>query len=110
MLSIALEKQKDLFYKRCLAKVVGMFSKTKLDGGSIMAMMGPWASHGIHSYTYVWLWVEREEEVEVPEEQVQPPLDTQAGNSFYFDICGSEPESPVNEGKPRCICHLPWCF
>ena len=41
MLSIALEKQKDLFYKRCLAKVVGMFSKTKLDGGSIMAMMGP---------------------------------------------------------------------
>jgi hypothetical protein len=41
MLSFALEKQNDLFYKRCLAKVGGMFSKTKLDGGSIMAMMGP---------------------------------------------------------------------
>ena len=41
MLSIASEKQKDLFYQICLAKVVGMFSKTKLDGGSIMAMMGP---------------------------------------------------------------------
>jgi hypothetical protein len=33
MLSIALEKQKDLFYKRWLAKI-------KLDGGSIMAVMG----------------------------------------------------------------------
>ena len=40
MLSIALEKQKDLFYKRCLAKWEGCFSKTKLDGGSIMAVMG----------------------------------------------------------------------
>jgi hypothetical protein len=29
------------FTKDDVAKVVGMFSKTKLDGGSIMAMMGP---------------------------------------------------------------------
>ena len=28
------------FIKDDVAKVVGMFSKTKLDGGSIMAMMG----------------------------------------------------------------------
>jgi hypothetical protein len=47
------------------------------------------------------------EEVEVTEEKTPPPSDSQAGNCFYFDICGSEPDSPDNEGKPRCICHLP---
>ena len=41
--------------------------------------------------------LEREEEIEVTEERTPPPS----------DICGSEPDSPVNEGKPRCICHLP---
>jgi hypothetical protein len=51
--------------------------------------------------------LEREEEVEVTEERTPPPSDSQAGNCFYFDICGSEPDSPVNEGKPRCIFHLP---
>jgi hypothetical protein len=51
--------------------------------------------------------LEREEEVEVTEERTPPPSDSQTGNCFYFDICGSEPDSPVNEGKPRCICHLP---
>ena len=40
MLSIALEKQKDLFYKRCLAKVGGMFSKIKFDGGSVKGLDG----------------------------------------------------------------------
>ena len=40
MLSIALEKQKDLFYKRCLAKVGGMFSKIKLDGESVKGLDG----------------------------------------------------------------------
>ena len=39
MLSIALEKQKDLFYKRCLAKWEGCFQKIKLDGESITAVM-----------------------------------------------------------------------
>jgi hypothetical protein len=24
-------------------------------------------------------------------------------NSFYFDICGTDPESPTTQGKPRCI-------
>jgi hypothetical protein len=41
MLSLALEKQNVLvFTKDDVAKVGGMFSKIKLDGGSIMAMMG----------------------------------------------------------------------
>ena len=40
MLSLALEKQKDLFYKRCLAKVGGMFSKIKLDAGSVKGLDG----------------------------------------------------------------------
>jgi hypothetical protein len=57
---------------------------------------------------YVWLYLENEEEVEVEEEKTspRPPEGHQAGSCFYFDICGSEPESPVNQGKPRCICHL----
>jgi hypothetical protein len=40
MLSLALAKQKICFYKRWCGKLGGMFLKTKLDGGSIMAMMG----------------------------------------------------------------------
>jgi hypothetical protein len=51
--------------------------------------------------------LESEEEVEVTEEKTPPPSDSQAGSCLYFDICGSEPDSPTNEGKPRCICHLP---
>jgi hypothetical protein len=51
--------------------------------------------------------LERDEEVEVTEERTPPPSDSQACNCFYFDIRGSEPDSLVNEGKPRCICHLP---
>jgi hypothetical protein len=42
MLSLALVKTKCfVFTKDDVTKVVGMFLKTKLDGGSIMAMMGP---------------------------------------------------------------------
>ena len=40
MLSLALEKQKVLFLQKMFGKVGGLFSKIKLDGGSIMAMMG----------------------------------------------------------------------
>jgi hypothetical protein len=56
----------------------------------------------IHYYT--WLYIANEE-VEVEEEKTPPPPpeEHQAGICFYFDICGSEPESPVNQGKPRCI-------
>jgi hypothetical protein len=57
---------------------------------------------------YIWLYLENEEEVEIEEEKTSPPppAEHQAGNCFYFDICGSEPDSPINEGKPRCIFHL----
>jgi hypothetical protein len=59
-------------------------------------------------YYYVWLSLENEEEVEVEGEKTSPPppQEHQADNCFYFDICGTEPESPVNQGKPWCICHL----
>jgi hypothetical protein len=41
MLSLALEKQNVLFLQKMMwQKWVGMFSKIKLDGGSIMAVMG----------------------------------------------------------------------
>jgi hypothetical protein len=52
----------------------------------------------------VWLCIENEEEVIVEEEETTPPTETPlAGNSFYFDICGTYPESPTTQGKPRCI-------
>jgi hypothetical protein len=56
---------------------------------------------------YIWLYLENEEEVEVEEEKTSPPppAEHQAGNCFYFDICGSEPDSPINEGKQPV--HLP---
>jgi hypothetical protein len=54
--------------------------------------------------------LEHEEEVEVTEEKTSPPSDSQAGNCFYFDICGSEPDSPTNEGKPRCMQPFPCVF
>jgi hypothetical protein len=62
-----------------------------------------------HSFLYIpiWLYLENEEEIEATEEKTPPPSESQAGNYFYFDICGAEPDSPTNEGKPRCICHLP---
>jgi hypothetical protein len=40
MLSLAIEKQMFCFTKDDMAKEGGMFLKTKLDGGSLMAMMG----------------------------------------------------------------------
>jgi hypothetical protein len=41
MLSLALEKQNVLFLQKDdVAKVGGMFSKIKFDGGSIKALMG----------------------------------------------------------------------
>jgi hypothetical protein len=58
-------------------------------------------------YTYMWLCLENEEEIEVTEEKTPPPFESQVGSCLYFDICGPEPDSPTNEGKPRCICHLP---
>jgi hypothetical protein len=40
MLSFALEKQNVLFWQKMMLQVDGMFSKIKLDGGSIMSVMG----------------------------------------------------------------------
>jgi hypothetical protein len=64
----------------------------------------------IHYYT--WLYIANEEEVEVEEEKTPPPPpeEHQAGSCFYFDICGSEPDSPVKQGKPRCMQPLPCVF
>jgi hypothetical protein len=58
-------------------------------------------------YDYTWLNLENEEEIEVEEARTTPPPpeEPQAGNCFYFDICGAEPDSPITQGKPQCICH-----
>jgi hypothetical protein len=54
-------------------------------------------------HVYVWLCIENEEVI-VEEEEIAPPTETPSvGNSFYFDICGTDPESPTTQGKPRCI-------
>jgi hypothetical protein len=61
-------------------------------------------------HDYIWLYLENEEEIEVEETRTSssppPPKEHQAGNCFYFDICETELDSPVTQGKPRCIFHL----
>jgi hypothetical protein len=53
------------------------------------------------------IYIENEEEVVVEEGVAPPPpKDPPTGKFFYFDICGAEPDSPITQGKPRCICHL----
>jgi hypothetical protein len=51
------------------------------------------------------IYIENEEEVEIEEERATPPPpeDPPAGNCFYFDICGAEPNSPITQGKPRAF-------
>jgi hypothetical protein len=61
-------------------------------------------------YIPIWLYLENGEESEVIEEKAPPPLESQARTWLYFNICGSEPDSPVNEGKPRCMQPLSLCF
>jgi hypothetical protein len=58
-------------------------------------------------HDYIWLYLEYEEEIEVEEARTSPPppIEPQAGNCFYFDICGIEPDSTITQGKPRCIYH-----
>jgi hypothetical protein len=54
-------------------------------------------------YVCILLCLENEEEV-VVEEEVAPPAEIPpVGDNFYFDICGTDPESPTTQGKPRCI-------
>jgi hypothetical protein len=45
--------------------------------------------------------------VTAEEEEIVPSTENPSdGNYFYFDICGTEPDSPTTQGKLRCICHL----
>jgi hypothetical protein len=54
-------------------------------------------------YVYILLCLENKEEVVVEEEVVPPTENPPVGDNFYFDICGTDPESPTTQGKPRCI-------
>jgi hypothetical protein len=61
-------------------------------------------------HVYVWLCIENEEEVIVEEEKTAPPAETPpARNSFYFDICGTDPESPTHKSSPGAL-SLSLCF
>jgi hypothetical protein len=54
--------------------------------------------------TYVCILLCLENEEEVVEEEVAPPTENPPlSDSFYFDICGTDPESPTTQVKPRCI-------
>jgi hypothetical protein len=64
--------------------------------------------HYMSIHDYIWLYLENEEEIEVEETRTSPPPppeEPQAENCFYFDICEAEPDSPITQGKPRCIRH-----
>jgi hypothetical protein len=53
-------------------------------------------------HVHVLLCIENEEvvvEEEVASQAEIPPVE----NNFYFDICGTDPEPPTTQGKPRCI-------
>jgi hypothetical protein len=56
------------------------------------------------------LCIENEEEVVVEEEVVPQSENPPVENNFYFDICGTDPEPPATQGKPRCIIPFPCCF
>ena len=63
--------------------------------------------HYMSIHGYIWLCIENEEEITIEEEETTPSIENPpVGNCFYFDICGTEPDSPTTQGKPRCICHL----
>jgi hypothetical protein len=64
--------------------------------------------HYMSIHDCIWLYLENEEEIEVEEARTSPPPpeELEAGNCFYFDICGAESNSPITQGKPRCICHI----
>jgi hypothetical protein len=50
---------------------------------------------------YIWLCIENEEEITVEEEETTPSTENPpTGNCFYFDICGTEPDSPTKQGNP----------
>jgi hypothetical protein len=49
-------------------------------------------------HVYVLLCIENKEEEVASQAEIQP-----IENNFYFDICGTDPEPPTTQGKPRCI-------
>jgi hypothetical protein len=54
-------------------------------------------------YVCILLCLENEEEI-VVEEEVAPPTEIPPiGDSFYYDIYGTDLESPMTQGKPWCI-------
>jgi hypothetical protein len=58
-------------------------------------------------HVYIWLCIENEEEVSFEEEEIAPPTKTPpAENCFYFDIFGTDLDSPTKQGKPRYIYHF----
>jgi hypothetical protein len=47
-------------------------------------------------HDYIWLCIENEEEITVEEEETAPLAENPPiKNCFYFDICGTEPDSPT---------------
>jgi hypothetical protein len=49
---------------------------------------------------YVLSCIENEEEAVVEEEVVPQDENPPVENNFYFDICGTDRESTVTQGKP----------
>jgi hypothetical protein len=86
----------------CALVVVFLFSTSLCDSLHYMAF--------ILIYIPIWLYLENGEEGEMTEEKTSPPLESQAETWLYFDICESEPDSPTNKGKPRCMQPLSLCF
>jgi hypothetical protein len=66
--------------------------------------------HYISIHVYVLLCIENKEETVVEEEVVPQAENPPVENNFYFDICGTDPEPPVIQGKPRCIYPFLYCF
>jgi hypothetical protein len=61
------------------------------------------SKHHMGIYVCILLCLENEEEVLVEEEVAPPSEMPPVEDNFYFDICGTDPESPTTQGKPRCI-------
>jgi hypothetical protein len=87
MLSFALEKQNVLFWQKMMLQVGGMFSKIKLDGGSIMVVIGSTSKKMYHcqvpNFGFEMLklrpggWLAREESLGVvsPSESIKDLVD-----------------------------------
>jgi hypothetical protein len=55
---------------------------------------------------YIWLYIGNEEEVTIEEEETTLSTENPPTGNYFFYICGTEPDSPTTQGKPRYICHL----